>query len=248
LHKELPGLSFRTSTFLLGFALKIETKSKIDLCLVYLLVLYGVPFTTSASLVSPTLSPYGTLSISTAGNITHVTILNPPINLFDASLSGDLYAFLSSLDPSNRTTPPPKVVIFRSADPDFFIAHIDLNALLLPSTPQKTALLNQYVAVLRLLQSLTTTTFIAQVNGEAFAAGNELLVQMDMRFAGKICPNLVHKLLHISLIMESQWILFRLERQIAAVCTKLGKLHFSKSFHEQTVGLFALRKFLSSWG
>ncbi|CAM6112244.1 unnamed protein product [Calypogeia fissa] len=111
----------------------------------------------ASSSILPTTSPHGTLSMSTSGNITTVTISNPPINLYDTFLSADMFSFLSSLNPSNRTTPPPKVVIFRSADPNFFIAHLD---------------------------SLTTTVFIAEIDGEAFGAGNELLVQMDMRFAG----------------------------------------------------------------
>ncbi|CAM6111778.1 unnamed protein product [Calypogeia fissa] len=64
-----------------------------------------------------TTSPHGTLSISTSGNVTTVTISHPPINLYDIYLASDLYRFLNSLNPMNRTTPPPKVVIFRSADP-----------------------------------------------------------------------------------------------------------------------------------
>ncbi|CAM6108049.1 unnamed protein product [Calypogeia fissa] len=138
----------------------------------------------ASSSILPTTSPHGTLSMSTSGNITTVTISNPPINLYDTFLSADMFSFLSSLNPSNRSTPPPKVVIFRSADPNFFIAHLDVSSLLLPSTPEKTAFVGQYVAVTRLLQSLTTTVFIAEIDGEAFGAGNELLVQMDMRFAG----------------------------------------------------------------
>lgn len=129
-------------------------------------------------------SPHGTLSISTSGNITTVVIYNPPINLFDHNVGTDLFLFLSSLVPANRTTPPPKVVIFRSGDPDLFISHIDLYTFLPPATPEKTALLQLYTGGLSLLKNLTTTVFIGELNGETSAAGSEWLVQMDMRFAG----------------------------------------------------------------
>ncbi|CAM6116103.1 unnamed protein product [Calypogeia fissa] len=138
----------------------------------------------SSSTTVTTTSPHGTLTISTTDNVTIVTINNPPLNLLDLALAPDLFGFLSSLDPSNRTTPPPKVVIFRSGNPDFFIAHVDVNAFITPFTPAKGALLSYYSPTLQLFQSLTTTIFIAEVDGRATAGGNEILMWMDMVFAG----------------------------------------------------------------
>ena len=133
---------------------------------------------------SPTASRFGTLKFQSSGNVTRATFNNPPINLVDAHLISELFDFVSALDPRNRTTPPPKLVIFASANPDFFLDHLDLNLLLEPFTPEKTAAVMQYTAVARLFQSTISTVFIAEINGEAFGAGHEWPLQMDMRFAG----------------------------------------------------------------
>ena len=132
----------------------------------------------------PAVARHRTISFQTEGNITCATFNNPPINLVSKDFTSDLFDFLTSLDPKNRTTPPPKVVIFDSDNPDFFLGYIDFNNLLTPSTPDKLAALAQYTTCCRLLQSLTSIAFIAEINGEAFGAGQELALQMDMRFAG----------------------------------------------------------------
>ncbi|MCJ1325073.1 hypothetical protein MMC10_001735 [Thelotrema lepadinum] len=132
----------------------------------------------------PAPARYGTLQFQAEANVTRVTFNNPPINLVNVELTSDLYDFLTSLDPKNRTTPPPKVVIFNSNNPDFFLGHLDFNNLVAPFTDDKLAALSQYTACCRLLQNLTSTAFIAEINGEAFGAGQELSIQMDMRFAG----------------------------------------------------------------
>lgn len=95
-------------------------------------------------------------SFKTDGYITRVTFNNPPINLVNAPLVSDLYDFLASLQPQNRTTPPPKVVIFDSANPDFFLAHTDLNFIILNPTPDIAAASGKYVLITQLLQSITS--------------------------------------------------------------------------------------------
>lgn len=124
---------------------------------------------------------YGTITTVTNGSVVRATINNPPINLFDRRVINDLYSFLTSLSSPN----PPKVVIFDSANPVWFIAHLDLNILRTDAGAPADALnLTQtYVGIVHLLSSLPVI-FIGQVSGRAFGAGNELLVQMDMRFAG----------------------------------------------------------------
>ncbi|CAM6085824.1 unnamed protein product [Calypogeia fissa] len=149
-----------------------------------LLSLVALLLSPASSTRLTTISPHGTLTITASGNVTTVTISNPPINLYDYKVSTDMFGFLSSLDPSNRTTPPPKVVIFRSADPDFFIPHIDVTMFLPPPTPEKAALGKTCLASVTLLRSLTTTVFIAEVDGETSGSGGDLLLNMDMRFAG----------------------------------------------------------------
>ena len=74
--------------------------------------------------------------------------------------------------------------VFDSANPDYFLGHIDLNNIRLPITPAKLAATTNYLDITHLLQNITSTVFIAEVNGRAFGAGQELMVQIDMRFAG----------------------------------------------------------------
>ncbi|KAL8701167.1 MAG: hypothetical protein Q9201_005057 [Fulgogasparrea decipioides] len=130
----------------------------------------------------PPPSRHGKLTFTQTVNVTRVLINNPPINLLTIELISDLYDFLLWTQPSAGKTTP-KVVIFSSALPDFFISHFDLQNLQ-SSNPASTAALPQLVACGRLLQNITSTAFIAEVNGRTFGGGQELSSQMDMRFAG----------------------------------------------------------------
>ncbi|TVY80662.1 Short-chain-enoyl-CoA hydratase, partial [Lachnellula suecica] len=81
-----------------------------------------------------------------------------------------------------------KVFILSSANPDFFISHADIHQFskahpLPPDLHQNATLINlQYFTITRLLSSLPQI-FIAEISGRAFGTGQELAVQMDMRFA-----------------------------------------------------------------
>ncbi|KAL8864766.1 MAG: hypothetical protein Q9174_007231 [Haloplaca sp. 1 TL-2023] len=125
-------------------------------------------------------SPHGTLVFSDQGNVTRVLMNNPPINLLNVNFISDLYTFLLDMQPGPGKTTP-KVVIFSSANPDYFISHFDLT--LLTQTAGQAALL-QLADIGRMLQNITSTIFIAEINGRTFGGGQELSSQMDMRFAG----------------------------------------------------------------
>ncbi|KAL9596580.1 MAG: hypothetical protein Q9219_005707 [cf. Caloplaca sp. 3 TL-2023] len=131
---------------------------------------------------SPPPCRHGKLSFTQNANVTRVTINNPPINLLTADLISDIHDFLVWAQPEPLKTTP-KVVIFSSAVPGFFISHFDIDNLT-PSAPAGQTALTQLVACGRLLQNITSTAFIAEVNGRTFGGGQELNAQMDMRFAG----------------------------------------------------------------
>ncbi|KAI1419990.1 ClpP/crotonase [Xylaria sp. FL1777] len=133
----------------------------------------------------PTPSLHGTLAFNTSHpDVLRVSVNNPPVNLFNNDLLSDMLTFLTSLVPANSAVPPPKVVIFSSTNPDFFIMHRDVQGIIPPLLPWKLTAIDTYIAITRYLQNITTTVFIAECNGRAFGAGNEVMVQMDMRFAG----------------------------------------------------------------
>jgi enoyl-CoA hydratase/carnithine racemase len=137
---------------------------------------------------------FGTLTTTSSNNGTVLRVLmdNPPINLYDYKLITDLYDLLSSVVPENVTvsTPAPKVMIFSSADSDFWMGHYD-GTLFGPNPPFNVSYTNEIFtmnrAITGMLKSLPTI-LIAEINGRATGSGNEFLVQCDMAFSG---PNTI---------------------------------------------------------
>ncbi|KAL9612461.1 MAG: hypothetical protein Q9167_002933 [Letrouitia subvulpina] len=128
-------------------------------------------------------SAHGTLTFTyPSPNITRVTINNGPVNYVDRLLTTDLLDFLTPLQ--NVTASTPKIVIFDSSNPDFFLGHIDMTSLQKPITDAKRKLGADYIKFTQLFQSINSTIFIAEMDGRAFGAGIEIAAQMDMRFVG----------------------------------------------------------------
>jgi enoyl-CoA hydratase/carnithine racemase len=139
---------------------------------------------------------YGTLATTSlhGGAVLRVGINNPPLNLYDYKLNQDMIDFLLALEKvgtSNHPFPVPKVVIFYSELPDFFVWWLDVNGFVPGrskfSEEENATLFDNSVKAMRLLRELPTI-FIAEVNGRASGSGNEMVVQCDMSFAG---PNAI---------------------------------------------------------
>ena len=65
---------------------------------------------------------YQLLTVGITGRIATVTIDNPPINIITPQLYQELVGLVAQLKDDDRLS----VVVFKSADPDFFIAHYDV--------------------------------------------------------------------------------------------------------------------------
>ena len=65
---------------------------------------------------------YSTFSMKRDGAILRVTLSNPPVNLLSFKMIGELFQLCGALVVDAET----RVVILDSADPDFFLAHVDL--------------------------------------------------------------------------------------------------------------------------
>jgi enoyl-CoA hydratase/carnithine racemase len=70
------------------------------------------------------MSDYTTFSRSDRHGVSVIPFDHPPINLLDRELLIDLLKLAKALEADTTT----RVVIFRSANPEFFIAHFDLGS------------------------------------------------------------------------------------------------------------------------
>jgi len=121
---------------------------------------------------------HGPLRATYDGGIVHVVIDHPPNNLLDSTLLEGLRSVLDHLegDPSVR------VVVFRSADPDFFVMHGDVE-LLVGLHPAYVPVVEANPATAT-LQRITAAPFVSigLLDGAARGGGCEMLCAMDMRF------------------------------------------------------------------
>lgn len=104
-----------------------------------------------------------------------ITFSNPPINMFVPETIVELGALLTDLEADTAV----KVVMFESANPDFFIAHLDVSKA--AAQPEVLSLWRAFV--LRL--SSTPVVSIAKIRGRTRGIGNEFVLACDMRFASR---------------------------------------------------------------
>lgn len=118
----------------------------------------------------------------------HVSIDNPPLNLFDPDLVAELGVAMGAWEVDESL----RVVVFESANPEFFIAHVDLlRAEEFDRSPQPTtglALWPDLAVRLELAPFLT----ICSIRGRARGVGSEFALATDLRFASLERATLCH--------------------------------------------------------
>ncbi len=126
------------------------------------------------------MSEYETFTFDVDDGVAVLTLDHPPVNLLDAAMIGDAARLVGELPERDDV----RVVIVRSADPDFFIAHADLR--LIQQLPRditergsELGLFHQVVEQWRTLPQVT----IAQLEGRARGGGSEFALSLDLRFA-----------------------------------------------------------------
>jgi enoyl-CoA hydratase/carnithine racemase len=120
-----------------------------------------------------------TLNVHAEGPVVFAEIDAPPMNLLGPELVRDLVALIQSAEADDGV----RVLVFSSADPDYFISHVDLTriaeyraeAAKLTGVPS-IALLFRHLSVSRVIT-------IAQIEGRVRAAGSEFALACDLRFA-----------------------------------------------------------------
>ncbi len=122
------------------------------------------------------------LSIALEDGVAFVTIANPPVNVMTYPVFMDLLRFANQVAVDDEV----RVVVLRSDDPDFFIAHFDVEALLsspIDTPAERGASVddNRFHLMCELLRSMPKAT-IAEINGRVGGGGSELAASCDMRF------------------------------------------------------------------
>lgn len=125
--------------------------------------------------------PFSTLHYDVTGRIMTVTFDNPPVNLMDRAMLRDLRSLLDRLQQDADI----RVVVFRSANPDFFVCHADLGLFLKDRpAPPKSSKLNFIHTLFEGYRTLPKAT-IAVIEGRMNGAGTEFATSLDMRFAAR---------------------------------------------------------------
>jgi len=127
-------------------------------------------------------TPFRTLRMSRTGGVATITIDNPPVNVLDVPLMSEIRSVLLSL----RDEPDTRVIVFQSADPEFFIAHVDMTLIDEPHAFDDLAPddLNPFQAFGELLRQQPQVT-IVKLAGLARGGGAEFVAAADMAFAAE---------------------------------------------------------------
>ncbi|MDQ0593635.1 enoyl-CoA hydratase/carnithine racemase [Chryseobacterium ginsenosidimutans] len=110
-----------------------------------------------------------------------IVINNPPVNVFDPEFSVQLRTLMEELEANENL----KVVVFESANPDFYVAHAELvNIFEFPKGTGETGLSISWPDVAKRLEQAPFVS-IASIRGRARGLGSEFIQAFDMRFASK---------------------------------------------------------------
>ena len=108
-------------------------------------------------------------------------IAAPPMNLLGPELVRDLVLLIERAEADEAI----RVVVFTSADPDYFISHVDLTRI--ADYRAEAAKLTGEASIALLFRYLSASRLvtIAQIEGRVRAAGSEFVLACDMRFAAR---------------------------------------------------------------
>ncbi len=125
------------------------------------------------------MSPYETLNVSAEGAALFAEIAAPPMNLLGPELVRDLVSLLQEAEAEDGV----KVLVFKSADPDYFISHVDLTRIGEYRAEAAKLVGEPSIALLFRHLSASPLVSIAQIEGRVRGAGSEFVLACDMRFA-----------------------------------------------------------------
>lgn len=135
---------------------------------------------TDATYREPTII-FETLKVSRESAVLFVEISAPPMNLLGPELVRDLVTLIRDAEADVSA----KVLVFRSADPDYFISHVDVTQVV--EYRAEAAKLTGEASIALLFRHLSASRLvsIAQIEGRVRGAGSEFVLACDMRFAAR---------------------------------------------------------------
>jgi enoyl-CoA hydratase/carnithine racemase len=144
---------------------------------------------------------FETISVSQEGAVLFAEIANPPMNLLGPELVRDLVSLIQQAEADDSI----RVLVFKSADPDYLISHVDVTRI--KEYREEAAKLTGEASLGLLFRRLSTSRLvtIAQIEGRVRGAGSEFVLACDMRFV--IGLPVAHQFLHrcwgLSLLLHS---------------------------------------------
>jgi enoyl-CoA hydratase/carnithine racemase len=123
---------------------------------------------------------YELISVEIEEGVAFATVDNPPINIITLPLFRELAELSQEIEADDAV----RVFVLKSANPEFFLAHFDVEALLQSPTDgaaERTQELGIYHAMCERYRTMPKAT-IAQIEGRVGGGGSELASSFDMRF------------------------------------------------------------------
>lgn len=115
------------------------------------------------------------LTITNNDGVATVLIDNPPANIWTIDVINEVNAFVLSLKDDRDT----KAVVFKSANKQFFVAHLDLNVI--NGTPGGQAAIIEFSHMINNIKAMKPLS-IAVIDGYARGGGNEFIMACDLAY------------------------------------------------------------------
>src|SRR5438128_3733444 len=124
---------------------------------------------------------FQTLTLRYEAAVLLVEISSPPMNLLGPELVRDLVCLIQHAEADSAL----RVLVFKSADPDYFISHVDVTQI--KEYGQEAAKLTGEASIGLSFRHLSTSRLvtIAQIEGRVRGAGSEFVLACNMRFAAR---------------------------------------------------------------